>query len=505
VRAAPPGLAVSRAQTVVIEGGLIVAHDGAGHRLLENGVLVYSGDRIVHVGRRWPRPAARRIDARGKLVIPGLISCHAHLASHAGDRLIVDAGRRDLLRSGFLNYEPPRFGGDAFLAAEDPRAAVRYALACLLRHGVTTVVEMGGEAGDAGESVVALAGECGIRLYYGPLCTAGGYAYDEAGRLHRRWDEAGGLRALERAAAFIRRYDGACDGRVRGMLVVSELFNATPTLLRATRRAADALGVGVTLHAAEQLYEFHHVLRTTGMTPVAYLEAHGLLDARLILGHCVYVGGHRLTGYPYRDDLELLARSGATVAHSPLALARRGVLLDSFERYRDHGVALALGTDSYPLDVLSEMRWASLLGKIADRNHEAASARAVFDAATLGGARALARDDLGRLAPGARADIVLVDFSALRIGPVRDPLRALVHCASGDQVDTVIVAGREVVSGGRLLAWDEDEVLAEVCRSTERVWAAFPGYHWAGLGVDEAFPPSCRRWQARVRDPQSGV
>src|SRR5205085_2308990 len=125
-------------------------------------------------------------------------------------------------------------------------------------------------------------------------------------------------------------------------------------------------------------------------------------------------------------------------------IARRARSLDSWKKYRAAGVNLALGSDTYPRDLVMQMRIASYFGKVMSHDLFAASAAEVFEAATLGGARALGRDDLGRLAPGARADIVLIDLAtrdALRFGPVRDPIKALVECGIGDDVVTVIVDG----------------------------------------------------------------
>src|SRR5436309_921101 len=90
----------------VIEGGIVVAYDGRTHRIINDGYVAFSGDRITAVGKSFQGNADRRIDARGKLVIPGLISMHAHAGVDPGSRMIVDAGRRDLFRSGFFNYEP---------------------------------------------------------------------------------------------------------------------------------------------------------------------------------------------------------------------------------------------------------------------------------------------------------------------------------------------------------------------------------------------------------------
>ena len=105
----------------------------------------------------------------------------------------------------------------------------------------------------------------------------------------------------------------------------------------------------------------------------------------------------------YGDDLALIARAKASFAHSPLAFSRRGGALESFQRYLDAGINMALGTDTYPLDMFAEMRTTAAVCKIIEKNHESAGALDVFTASNLGGARALRRDDLGRLARGAKA------------------------------------------------------------------------------------------------------
>jgi 5-methylthioadenosine/S-adenosylhomocysteine deaminase len=480
----------------VIKAGWIVAFQDGEHRILRDGVVAYSGDTIVHVGRSWDGPADEIIDAGGMLLSPGFISVHAHAMSHLGDRLVVDSGRRDLLRTGFLNYAAPRLaGGPGFSAKDDWEASHRYGFATLLRSGVTTAVQFDGGPLDGGATVTRVAGESGIRLYYAPVFNGAEYFTDTDGRIVCRSDEEKGLADLRRAAAYIERHDGAFGDRLRGILVLDELFNATPALLRRTKEAAKALGVGITLHASEQLFEFHEILRRTGKTPVGWMAAEGFLGPEVIVVHCVYISGHSLAGYPFAGDLEALAASSATVAHAPVALSRRGVALESFQRYRDHGVRLAIGTDSYPQDIIAEMRAASIIGKVVERNNEAVRARDVFDAATLGGAAALGRDDLGRIAKGAKADLVLVDFASLTVGPVRDPIRALVHCGSGELVDTVIVAGKPVVRGKTLLAWNEAELLARVRESAARVWDRFPEYHWQGASVEDVFGASLSPWR----------
>ncbi len=474
-----------------IRAGWVIAFDGTRQTVIENGVVAWCGDTIVHVGSNAPSGVQSIVEAPGKLLMPGLISTHAHIGVHAGDRLVVDQGRRDLFFTGFLNYVTRRAVEDPGLSSfEDQRASARFGVASLLKSGVTTVLDMGtGGFADAG-AVLDAAAEAGIRLYYGPYLTMVDYLYDAKGQVVRKFRDRGEKGQLDAAEKFALAHDGTHEGRIRAAIVVDELFGATPELLIGAKDLADRLNVPLTLHVAEQVFEFHETLRQTGCTPVGYLDRLGILGPNVVLGHCVYVSGHSLTAYPYRGDLEAIAASGATVAHAPLAWARRGVMLEDFRRYREHGITLSIGTDSYPQDLLLEMQMASVLCKVTTRDHEAAPAGEIFSAATLGGAAALGRPDLGRLCPGAKADLVLMDFTQARVGPVFDPVRALLHCATSDLVEDVVVNGNYVVRGGRVLFAEESELVEQASRSARAAWSRFADVDWQRRPVENAFPRS---------------
>jgi cytosine/adenosine deaminase-related metal-dependent hydrolase len=168
--------------------------------------------------------------------------------------------------------------------------------------------------------------------------------------------------------------------------------------------------------------------------------------------------------------------------------------MESFARYRAAGVNMSLGTDTNPQSVIEAMRWAAVVGKLVERNTEATTAAHVFDAATLGGARALGRDDLGRIAAGARADLVLWRASSWRMTPLRDPVKNIVYNATDEDVDRVYVDGRLVVDGGRVLAADEPAILRGLQAAGERMWPRMAKHDWAGRGADELSPQTYPEW-----------
>jgi 5-methylthioadenosine/S-adenosylhomocysteine deaminase len=470
----------------LVHGGDVVAYADGGHRLLRNGSLVFEDDRVTFVGRTFDGPVDRRIDAAGQLVIPGLVNIHCHADTEAGGRLIADAGRRDYFHTGFLNYYGARKGAKSLGPRQDPEIGGRFAMAEMLRNGCTTVVDIG----VAAESHARIAGELGLRAYLSPAYKSADYVVDGAGRLSYEENEAEGMAGLQRAKDFIRKRAGEHDGRLQGMLFPYQVDTCSPALLRATRTAADELGVGIEIHAGQNLLEFHEILRRHTMTPVEYLADTGLLGPDAIVGHCIISTAHHLAALPAGRDLEILARTGASVAHCPLVFARRGNALESFAKYRRAGINVGLGTDTYPRDLISEMRWASNLCKIVERDFTVATAADVFSAVTLGGARALRRDDLGRLAPGAKADLVLIDMRSFRMGPYRDPIKALVQCGTADDVDRVIVDGKTVVEDGHVVGLDEVALLAAAQVEAERLWGTVPEWHWQGLTAEQLSPQS---------------
>jgi cytosine/adenosine deaminase-related metal-dependent hydrolase len=484
-----------------IECGWLVGHSGAGHVLWRDAVLVYEGPEILFVGQDFTGDVDQVIDARAKLVIPGFIDTHVHSGHRASHRLITDAGRPDYFGQPFFEISVPkagtRVGGDPRYARPDDRAAsedlalnARFTVAELLRNGVTTFVEFGSQL-KVQAALDEQIGELGIRAYLGPGFDSGRWVGGADGKLTRVVDEAAGVRELELALDYIERRAGAYNGLLRGILVPREVETCTLDLLRTTAREAAARRLPVAIHAAYNILEFFDVIREHQMTSIELLEQLGLMSETLNIGHGNFVAENPLMNYSGGRDLEIMGAHRCTISHCPVNVARRARFLDSWERYRKAGVNIALGTDTYPRDMVMQMRTASYVGKIASRNLKAASAAEVFEAATLGGARSLGRDDLGRLIPGAKADIVIIDLTGrdtLRMGPVRDPIKSLVECGVGDDVETVIVDGVVRVEGGRIPGVDFAALRSQAQEAGERIWSDWADWDPLGRTADQMCP-----------------
>jgi cytosine/adenosine deaminase-related metal-dependent hydrolase len=480
----------------LIEHGWVVAWNGRTHEVHEQGHVVFEGDKVVHAGGAYTGPVDARISARGKLVSPGFINTHVHTAGNGGDYLLLDMAKNDYRTSNYMAFAAP-LKGAMKPPPPDAVAALRaYVFLHTLKQGTTTVIDVGGLRGDW-EGYARLVDDLGVRVYASPPFRDRDTFMDAKGRLYYDEDAAAGKARLQEAVDLVRKFDNTAGGRLKGLLNAAQVETCTESLLRAGKDAARELNAPIHTHAGGNLIEFERIMAEHRKTPVQFLADIGFLDERTLLGHVVFTTAHPWPRYPFGDDLKVLAQTGATVGHCPYKYAKMAMTLHSLPRYLEAGVTVAIGTDTYPMDMVSELRWASILAKITDANYQAGLARDVFNAATIGGTRFLGRTDLGRLAPGAKADILLIDVDRLG-GPIyADPIKALVDAGTGRDVHTVIVDGKVLVENGRLTRADEEQVLAKAREATRHYWEAVPRWRWDGAGVDRISPPAFPLHRAR--------
>ena len=242
-------------------------------------------------------------------------------------------------------------------------------------------------------------------------------------------------------------------------------------LLKDTRRYADELKIPIQLHAGQSPNEYARVRQTENRTTVELMMDTGLLGPDFIVGHGQIMSADGNVGSMGGHEAAALRDSRTTICHLPWVKARRGGVIDSIHKYREMGIRQCLGTDTYPFDMFNDMRMASVVCKIVEKTAEVAASEDVFHMATVGGADALGRPDLGRLAPGCKADIVLVRTDTPKATPVYDPFKFLVLAATGDDVDCAIVDGRTVVRDGEVLTIDVPAAVRRVNDASKRVRA----------------------------------
>jgi cytosine/adenosine deaminase-related metal-dependent hydrolase len=306
--------------------------------------------------------------------------------------------------------------------------------------------------------------------------------------LDYRWAPDGGMADFERAVAILEEVAAHSGGRLSAMMSPMSVDACTPELLRRAYDLARDRGWPYHLHAGMAVMEFHEMVRRTGLTSLQWLKQQDLLGPTVIIGHGAILDHHSWVHWHTREDVGILADAGASVSHCPVVLSRYGVTLESFGRYRKAGINLGIGTDCHPHNMLEEMRQAAILSRVADQHMFSAMTADIFDAATVGGARALMRDDIGRLAPGAKADIVALDVTHPTMLPLYDPLRSLIFSACDRAVKDVYVGGGKVVGNGKVLTMDHRQVAEAVADIQARVVADIPNRDRKARRAEEVAP-----------------
>ncbi len=460
--------------TVIKNAAWIVAFDDAsgGHVYQKGGDVAFDGGKLIHVGGTYDGPASTTIDGSERMVMPGLVNIHSHPSSEA-----MTKGWNDELGSprlyGSALYEfMPLFRCDA----EGVPACATVSYSELLLSGVTTLVDLS----VAWDGWLDLFAQSGLRGVLSPMYRSARWFTKNGHVVEYEWDAKAGERAMAEAMAVVDAAGKHSSKRMSGMVSPSQIDTCTPELIKDSYAEAKRRKLPFQIHAAQSVVEFHEITRRHGKTPVEWLLSLGVLSSRSIIGHGIFLDSHTSAHWPETGDLDTLVETGTTVAHCPVVFHRRGIALQTFGRYVGAGVNMGVGTDTYPHNMLEEMRAVAITSRLMAEDVFDVRTADVFNAATLGGAKALGRSDIGRLSVGAKADLVLVDVTHPNMRPVRDPVRSLIYAAADRAVKTVIVDGRTVVENGRVLTMDHEKAAADLEAAQRRAEPKVAALDWAG-------------------------
>ncbi|HUB15848.1 MAG TPA: amidohydrolase family protein, partial [Acetobacteraceae bacterium] len=419
--------------TLIRNADVVIAWDAGAktHAYMPNADVAFDGGVLTFVGRDHAGPVDEAIDGTGKMVMPGLVDIHSHPSSEPMNKGLIDEiGSPGFYNSSLYEYLPI-FRADA----EAIPSCVQVALSELLLSGVTTLADLS----MAHPGWLDLLAESGMRVCIAPMFRSARWFTRNGHLVEYAWDVQAGEKAMGEALSLIERAEQHPSGRLFGMVVPAQIDTCTEGLLRDSFAEAKARGLSWQIHAAQSVSEFHEMTRRHGATPIGWLDQLGLLSERSIIGHGIFTDEHPSTRWHTDTDVKRLAETGTTVAHCPTVFARRGITLKDFGRYVRAGVNMGVGTDTYPHNMLDELRLVAYLARTQAGNPRTMNSTDLFDAATIGGARALGRDDIGRLAPGCRADLVLVDVTHPMMRPTHDPVRSLIYAAGDRAVRAVYV------------------------------------------------------------------
>lgn len=422
--------------------------DDAGTVLGDAAVAVVA-DRIVAVGPAAEIEAvwtpARRLGSSHHLVMPGLVNTHNHTPL-----MIVRGMVEDL--SFAPAYTPGIPQGDA-LSFEEAHALARLGVFELLRFGSTTIVDFYRHP----EALARAAEEAGLRAFVGGRIMD---ADNEAlARGEWRADAARGHATLAEAMDVVERRR-APDSLVTPILGPHAPDTCSPDLLREVATLAAERDLILHTHLHQSPMEVEAVLARDGRRPVELMEEVGLLGPRLVAGHCIHMSD---------ADIARFGRSGSHVAHVPVGNAAHGSVAPILA-HEAAGAGITLATDTKSGDMFEAMRMALAATRIRGGGF-VRSAADVLGWATRGGAKALGLDDeIGRIAVGRKADLLLLDARQPNLAPLVDGPCLLVHSANGAAVDTVVVDGRVLLEGGRPTLFDGDEVVATAETVARALW-----------------------------------
>jgi cytosine/adenosine deaminase-related metal-dependent hydrolase len=468
--------------TVFRNAAWAVTWDGARHSHVyrRNVDVAVRGAEIVFVGKNYAEDADVTVDCAERLLLPGLINIHTHPTTEPLRKGITDECRSPGFWHSSLYEFLTVFNNDR----EGSVAAMRVALAELLMSGVTTVVDLSVPF----EGWIDTLAESGLRAVAAPMFRDARWSTSNGHQLDYAWDKKAGREAFERARRLIELAQQHPCGRLSGMLCPAQVDTCSPELIRDAYDLAVARALPLQIHAAQSVNEFHEMFRRWGKSPIAWLKDIGALGRHTIIGHGIFLDHHPWLHWPTRGDAGLLRDTGATVAHCPTVFMRRGIAMNTFGAYARQGINLGIGTYTYPHNFLEEMRSAFTISRAVAGTVDDVTTRDVFNAATVGGARALLREDIGRLAVGARADIVLVDIKHPAMMPLREPLRSLLYVAADRAVRDVYVDGERVLAEGRPVHIDYRGAAAALEEAQRRSIRNAPKFDWAGRGVDALAP-----------------
>jgi 5-methylthioadenosine/S-adenosylhomocysteine deaminase len=388
--------------------------------------------------------ASEIINARGMVAMPGLINSHAHAPMVLFRGLAEDVS----IEKWFNEYMWPL---ESNLEEEDVYWGMQLALAEMIESGVTTVADHYFFMDQAALAVT----EAGTRAALG-------------------WAVFGdrGYGALEETANFAAKWQGEADGRITTWMAPHAPYTCDDDFLRAAVAYAQTLGIGIHIHAAEEMGQTKASLQKRGMTPIQVLLETGILDCPTIIAHGCGI---------LPEDIEILKQAKrAGVAHAPKTYLKLGMGLTPIAALRQAGIHVGLATDgavsNNTLDILESLRLMAMLQKHEARDPQVMPIHEALDIAFSGSAAVLGLEDrIGRLAPGFLADIILVDMQGAHYQPLHSITASLVYNARAGDVHSVIVNGRLLMQDRQLLTLDKPKIIQQVNERMLRLAQRVPG------------------------------
>jgi 5-methylthioadenosine/S-adenosylhomocysteine deaminase len=438
----------------LIKDATVLTVDGRG-TIHTPGAIFVEGKRIADVGpsdvvaARHPN-ASRVIDGRGKVVAPGFVNIHSHVG------FTIFRGRSE--DAGFAAPSALYFPMSTVMTGEDRAAIGAITYAELLASGCTSVMELEEDV----EVLAPFVETLGIRSAMGEML--GDADPDKMLQGQFVYDPKANVEQMRRATGFAERWHGKADGRITAIIAPNMTISSSREQFRQARAAADKLGLRLTIHLGWSAFECETAKRVHGTGSFEFARDNGLLGPDVVATHCYVVS---------ESDIDILAKSGAHIAHCPLMNAFRG-LIAPVNEFRKRGINVALGIDNMFGDYFDVIRSAIMCARIKTQDPVALLSTDALEMATMAGARAMGMEtEIGSLEIGKRADLIMLDYRALGLQPVLDPVQSLAYHAHARNVELVMVDGQIRVEDHELVSVDRLAVIDAATRASDLAWARF--------------------------------
>jgi cytosine/adenosine deaminase-related metal-dependent hydrolase len=444
---------------ILIRNATVITVDAARRVLLDAAIAVDAGQ-ILAVGPDGELagryPARTVIDGRHKIAMPGLINCHMHLPQVLMRGVNDNVETMELLKGTIWPIQ-------GCYDAEDALASARLGLLEMIKAGTTAFIGTGLHPRYGIDALAAALVESGLRGVLSKyVMDQGGYALDESALHPGLWEDGAG--SLRQACDLIERWHGAGAGRLQIWFSPRSVGGVSPELFREVSRLAGEYDTGITTHWAEVPNNVAYTREKYGLLPAEFAAQAGMLGPNVTLAHGIYFT---------EGELDLLAESGTNICHCPVCNSKLAMGTAPVPAMLRRGVNVCLGNDGMvdnnTADMFREMRASLLMLRNTFADPIYPTAAEAIEMATIRGARAIRAGHLvGSLEAGKRGDIILIDARQPHLLPVHDPVSAVAWAASGRDVDTVLVDGKIIMQGRRVLTMDEDQVLdAAVARQAK--------------------------------------
>ncbi|MCK6073706.1 amidohydrolase [Paenibacillus silvae] len=405
------------------------------------GDIRIEGEQIVQIASHIdPQPGDDVLDGRGKLAMPGLVNAHQHSAMSLLRGFSDDLKLMDWLDRKMLPAE-------ARMTPEDIYWGAKLSIAEMIRSGTTAFADMYIHMNEIAEAVT----ETGIRA----SLTRGMVFMEEDGG-----------RRLQEAVDLVQRWSGQANGRITTMYGPHSPYTCPVEPLREVIAMAVRDDIPLHIHLAETIEEVQKINTRYGLTPTEYLVEAGMFEqAHVLLAHAVHLNA---------NDVSRLKGMRGGVAHNPVSNLKLGCGIAPIEAMRDEGITVGLGTDgagsATTLDMFEEIKAACWLQKLDYSDPTRLPAREVLHMATRGSAKLLSlHDEVGVLAPGYKADLILIDLAKPHLQPIHNLESLLAYSVNGADVHTTIVDGQILMRDRKLLTLNEDELYREVNARAKRI------------------------------------